>query len=389
MEIGIDASRAFSRGPTGIGIYATQVISRLIVVPPAPLRLYLNRRTPPDDAPELRGGSEWRCLPLPRGWTAVRLRWELSRQPPALLWIPAYRLPPGRVPRTLVTIHGVEHRFAPHAYPGSQAKAVESFVQDTLRRAARVIVPSETTRADLVHLYHANPDLITVIPHGVGAELLPIPPERCHDLLHSLGVQPPYFLMVGAHHPRKNGGFLVERFAEAFPAGQSPAVKLVVTNAARAPATALQVRAQELRVGDRLITLEHVSGASLAALYTGAVAACVPSLYEGFGLPALEAMACGAPVLANDVGGVQEIAQGAALLVSVQDHLGWVDGLRRLRGEMGWRAHLRELGLARASRFSWERSAQAHAELLAGELRLARSSSPGSARRVPPRLPRG
>ncbi|MGH7693214.1 MAG: glycosyltransferase, partial [Candidatus Dormibacteria bacterium] len=107
------------------------------------------------------------------------------------------------------------------------------------------------------------------------------------------------------------------------------------------------------------------------ALMGGAVAVCVPSLYEGFGLPALEAMACGAPVLARGVGGVQEVAEGAALLVEGDDEQGWVEGLRRLLEDAELRSHLGRLGLERASRYTWERSVELHASLLKEELRLA------------------
>jgi glycosyltransferase involved in cell wall biosynthesis len=275
-----------------------------------------------------------------------------------------------------VTVHGVEHRFAPLAYPGRQADAVESFVVDTLRRAARVITPSETTKADLVHLYQADPNLITVIPHGFAAELRPIAQDRRETLLRELGIPLPYFLVVGAHHPRKNVHFLIEQFAEAFPNSAFSGVRLVITNAGREIGQTLLAGAARLNLGGRVTVLNHVSGEMLAALYSGAVAACVPSLYEGFGLPALEAMACGAPVLANDVGGVQEVAEGAALLVSSDDPAGWVEGLRRLFQEPQLREHLRALGLTRSSRFSWDRSAQAHATLLERELRLAARPTP-------------
>ncbi|MGC1184568.1 MAG: glycosyltransferase family 1 protein [Candidatus Dormiibacterota bacterium] len=376
MEIGIDASRAFQSEATGIGVYATEVLARLLPQPPAPLRLYLNQRIPPRSAPELAPGSEWRCLPLARGWTKFRLRWEVQRHPPQLLWIPAYRLPPGRLPRSVVTVHGVEHRFAPAAYPGGDAEAVESFVTDTLARAARVITPSETTKADLVHLYGAEPNRITVIPHGIAAALQPIPADRLPALIEELGSGPPYFLVVGAHHPRKNVVFLMDQFARAFPPGRSPEVRLVVTNATGPVGATLRAQAARLELGHRVQLLGHVSGERLAALYSGAVAACVPSLYEGFGLPALEAMACATPVLANGVGGVEEVAQGAALLISPGDAEGWVDGLRRLLQEPDWRQHLSGLGLSRAARYSWDQSARSHRQLLAEELRLAQASAP-------------
>ncbi len=362
MEIGIDASRAFWEEPTGIGTYSTEVISRLLLSPPAPMRLYLNRQRPPE-TPRLPPGSEWRCLPLGRGWTALRLRWELRRDPPRLLWVPAYRLPGGRLPRSVVTVHGVEHRFAAQAYPGAEARRVESFVRDTLSRAARVISPSETTKADLVNLYGADPSLVTVIPHGVSPALAPLPEERRRAQLERLGLSGPYFLMVGAHHPRKNLPFLLRQFAAAFPHG-SGSPRLVVTNAGR-PA---RPGAAGPGLGDRLLLLGHVRGEPLAALYGGALGVCVPSLYEGFGLPALEAMACAAPVLASRVGAVQEVAEGAALLVDGDDPGAWVEGLRRLSEDGALRSHLGQLGRARAARYSWDASASAHSRLLAEEL---------------------
>ncbi|MGH7640826.1 MAG: glycosyltransferase family 4 protein [Candidatus Dormibacteria bacterium] len=383
--IGVDASRAFLAQPTGIGVYATEVISRLLPQPPAPLRLYLNRRQPPATAPPLAPQSEWRCLPLPRGWTRFRLRRELAAHPVELLWVPAYRLPPGHLPRSVVTVHGVEHRFAPDAYPSAEREQVEDFVQDALSRAARVISPSETTKADLVHLFGADPARITVIPHGVSPVLRPLDAPSCRPELGRLGVRPPYFLVVGAHHRRKNVPFLLERFSEAFPAsGGETLPQLVVTNARGAPEAGLSRLGRTLGISDRIRLLGHASGPALAALYSQAVAACIPSLYEGFGLPALEAMTCGAPVLGTAAGGVEEVAQGAALLLAADDRQGWVDGLRRLFREEALRRHLRALGVGRAATFSWGRSARAHAELLERELALTRSgpltgARPGSA----------
>jgi glycosyltransferase involved in cell wall biosynthesis len=252
---------------------------------------------------------------------------------------------------------------------------VESFLIDTVRRAARLITPSETTKADLVHLYQANPDRITVIPHGIAAGLHPVRADGGSGP-GQLGAAAPYFLVVGAHHPRKNVPFLIDQFSRAFPAENSSEVRLVVTNAADPVREALLAQAARLGLGDRVRILEHVSGERLAALYSGAVAACVPSLYEGFGLPALEAMACGTPVLANGVGGVQEVAQGAALLVEPEDAEGWVEGLQRLFRETDLRQHLSTLGLSRAGRYSWDKSAEAHRQLLARELELTQGTSP-------------
>ncbi|MGH7611961.1 MAG: glycosyltransferase family 4 protein [Candidatus Dormibacteria bacterium] len=377
MAIGIDASRAFQAAPTGLGVYATEVLRRLIPDPPEPLRLYLNARQPPDSAPPLPPPSEYRCLPLPRGWTALRLRLEVQRHPPELLWIPAYRLPGGPVPRSVVTIHGLEPHFAQDAYPAAERRRVDRFVKDTLRRAARVITPSETTKRDLASVYGADPDRITVIPHGVAEGLGPRPLPECLPVLEELGVESPYFLVVGAHHPRKQVPFLLDQFAQAFPSPSHAGPRLVVTNVAPALAAELHSQAARLGLPRRLITLPHVAGVRLAALYSAAVAACVPSQYEGFGLPALEAMACGAPLLANRSGGVAEIAEEAAEMVAPGDRNGWVQGLRRLLDQPALRQQRREEGLKRAAGFSWDRSAALHRATLLAEAALARPAAEG------------
>ncbi len=370
VAIGIDASRAFQGAPTGIGVYSTQICSGLIADPPAPLILYLNRGTPPPSAPELQPTSSWRAIPLPRGWTRLRLRWEIRRRPPELLFIPAYRLPPGRIPRSVVTIHGVEHKMAPDAYPGQAASLVDDFVLDTLARASRVVVPSETTKADLVHHYGADPGRITVIPHGVAPHFRPSSPPGGAPT-NRVGPEGRYLLAVGAHHRRKNIPFLVACFARAFATTIEPP-RLVVTNAAGQMARELDRQARQ--AGVRLELLPHVEGEELAQLYRGAVAACVPSLYEGFGLPALEAMACGTPVVAAEVGGVQEIATGAALLVSPTSEQEWAEALIKVVTDPELRAHLSTLGLARARDFTWERSVRQHRILLRRELELSRQS---------------
>ena len=377
VVIGIDASRAFSAFPTGIGVYSTEVISGLAKDPPADLRLYLNARRPPEHAPRLPEGSEYLPIPLRRGWTRLRLRWELARRPPELLFVPAYRLPPGRLPPSVVTVHGVEHRMTGSAYSGAAGRAVDDFVRDTLSRARRVITPSETTRSDLCQLYGADPARITVIAHGVSAALVGADPSTTDAELERLGVPRPYLLVVGAHHPRKNVQQAVRALAAAFP-GSADSPSLVVANATGEAASELARLAQELGLGQRVLLLPHLGPAALASLYRGSEATLVPSLYEGFGLPALEAMALGSPVLAGDSGAVAEVAAGAAILLPARDLQRWAEGIRELHTSPDLRRHLSGLGRERSGRYTWERSVAAHRALLLEELSAGRAvpSSP-------------
>ena len=373
VVIGIDASRAFAAFPTGIGVYSTEVISGLAADPPADLRLYLNARRPPEGAPRLPEGSEYAPIPLRRGWTRLRLRWELARRPPDLLFVPAYRLPPGRLPPSVVTVHGVEHRMTGSAYSQAAARSVDDFVRDTLTRARRVITPSETTRSDLCQLYGADPAKVTVIPHGVSEALLGADPRATSVELERLRVPRPYLLVVGAHHPRKNVQQAVRALAAAFPgAGGSPS--LVVANAVGEGASDLARLAQELGVGRRVLLLPHLGHAALAALYRGSEATLVPSLYEGFGLPALEAMALGSPVLAGDSGAVAEVAAGAAILLPSRDLQRWAEGIRELMSNPDLRRHLSGLGRERSSRYTWERSVAEHRAVLLEELSAGRGA---------------
>ena len=373
VVIGIDASRAFAAFPTGIGVYSTEVICGLAADPPADLRLYLNARRPPEGAPRLPEGSEYAPIPLRRGWTRLRLRWELARRPPDLLFVPAYRLPPGRLPPSVVTVHGVEHRMTGSAYSQAAARSVDDFVRDTLGRARRVITPSETTRSDLCQLYGADPAKVTVIPHGVSEALLGADPRATSVELERLRVPRPYLLVVGAHHPRKNVQQAVRALAAAFPgAGGSPS--LVVANAAGEAASELARLAQELGVGRRVLLLPHLGPAALAALYRGSEATLVPSLYEGFGLPALEAMALGSPVLAGDSGAVAEVAAGAAILLPSRDLQRWAEGIRELMSNQDLRRHLSGLGRERSSRYTWERSVAEHRAVLLEELSAGRGA---------------
>ncbi len=365
MVIGIDASRGWGGAGSGINVYATQVVAGLIADPPAPLRLYWPHRRPPAAAPALAPDCRWRCLPLPRGWTRLRLRVEVARHPPDVLFVPAYRLPPGRLRRAVVAIQGIEHRLAAAAYPPRERAGLEAFVRDSLLRATAVVVPSETTRADLVHHFGADPDRLVVIPHAARCDLPRVPAGEAAAIRRRVGALEPFLLVAGGQHRRKNLDFLVEVLAAA---RAEFGGRLVCTAIGGERAREVRRAARAAGLDDQVVLLPPVDVRTLAALYAGALAVAIPSLSEGFGLPALEAMAAGAPVVANDVGGVAEVAAGAALLVPVADPSAWRDALGRLAEEPALREHLRRLGRERAARFSWEASVRAHRALLLREL---------------------
>jgi glycosyltransferase involved in cell wall biosynthesis len=230
-----------------------------------------------------------------------------------------------------------------------------------------ILAVSEATRRDLVARVGAAPSRVRVVPNGVGAAFRPAgPPGPPGAGLAGLGVAPPYFLFVGNPLPHKNLPGLLDAFQGLPPASG----RLVLAGVPPARRAAVDAACAARGLGGRVTVLAPVPEAALVALYQGAQALVCPSLWEGFGLPALEAMACGTPVVAADRGALPEVVGDAGLLVDPAR----VDALREamytLAGQESCRAALRIRGLARARAFSWRRAAEgtlaAYAEAAAG-----------------------
>jgi alpha-1,3-rhamnosyl/mannosyltransferase len=225
-----------------------------------------------------------------------------------------------------------------------------------VRRARRVITVSRSTQRDLIERLGVPAARIRVIPNGVAAHFRPATdPAAVSAALAALGVRAPFFLFVGNPLPHKNLGGLLDAFRGLDPA-LGRLVLVGISAATRAPVEAL-CAARELAA--RVTVLAPVPGPTLARLYQGALAVVCPSLWEGFGLVALEGMACGAPVLAANRGGLPEVIGDAGLLVEPTD----VDALREamytLAVQEPLRTALRVRGPARAQAFSWRHVAEA------------------------------
>jgi glycosyltransferase involved in cell wall biosynthesis len=244
--------------------------------------------------------------------------------------------------------------------------------------APAVIVPSASAREDLLEWRPVAAGRVHVVHHGVDADTFaPVPPAGVDAVRRRFGIEGPYVLFVGGIEPRKN----LERLVVAF--GQlGTAASLVIAGGPVSwlPKAVGQVEqaiaALPEGVQRRIVRTGYVAERDKLALLSGATALAYPSRYEGFGFPVLEAFAAGVPVVTSTVSSLPEVAGDAAVLVDPEDTDAIAAGLAELLGDEDLRAVLSAAGVARAARFTWERTAQRTAEVLHGAADPAAGSAP-------------
>jgi glycosyltransferase involved in cell wall biosynthesis len=376
MHIGIDASRVAVAARTGTEHYTYELLAALAQRDQQDrYTLYFNQ--PPAELPPLGANFGLRRIPFPRLWTHLRLSAELLAHTPDTLFVPAHVLPLGaplpRRLRTVVTIHDMGYLHFPAAHTPAHRLYLRLSTLWSARAATHLIAISGATRDDLVRFTGARPDKIAVVHHGLAQRFRPVADRAAIAQAQArYGIREPYFLYVGTVQPRKNLVRLIEAFAQARTEDGGRRTEEANASVLRPPSSvpqlviagkrgwlteAIERRAAELGVGDRVVFAGYLPDDDVPALLSGALAFVFPSLYEGFGMPVLEAMACGAPVLAANTSSLPEVAGDAALLVDPTDSGAIAAGLARLAGDAALRAELRERGLARAAQFTWDRCA--------------------------------
>ena len=288
----------------------------------------------------------------------ARLRFS-GRAGASVAFFPHWDAPLALLPaRSVVTVHDLIHFRVPDAFPAWRRPAAGAVFRRVISRAARVIVDSDRTGQDLVEFVPDARDALRVIPLGVSAAFHPLEAEE----RVRLPVREPFLLCVGNKKRHKNLGAAVDALARLLPS--HPELQLVVAGQPYAGWNDVLARATERGVRTHLLDVPAVSDAVLRVLYGRCAAFLFPSRYEGFGLPVLEAMACGAPVVASNTSSVPEVAGQAALLFDPGDVDGMTSAVDRLLTEPAYRATLTRLGRDRASEFSWDRTARQTAEVL-------------------------
>lgn len=350
LRLGVDA-RDVAADSRGIGRYTRAVLRRLALEPDIELRLLIRGPFP-----------ALRRKPLQAALGNATFTLATKTQGCNLVWHPANgTFFAGRAP-SVATIHdAVPFRF-PHDDRTQRSAQQEPFLR-SVRAATRYIAVSNFGRNELHEVFGIPGDRIDVIYHGVDSAFAPDAPR---DALPPPLRARPYLLFAGetreAVEPRKNFGLLYRAYRQAFTAGD-PLLAVVGPTDPHLEG----VHYAGLASGD-----SHGEGDGfLRALYCGALALCVPSYYETFGMPMVEAMACGTPVIASHASCLPEIAGDAARYAQPHDIAAWVTALREVRESPELRATLRGKGLAHAKRFDWAKSAAAHASVFRAAVRAS------------------
>jgi glycosyltransferase involved in cell wall biosynthesis len=268
-----------------------------------------------------------------------------------------YVLPPFTRCKTLVTIADLAFEHYPESFPAVQRARCKWMIPSAARKADHILTVSEFSKRDISERYKISPDKITVTYHGTDERFAPVDPSRAReDLARKYQVSGPFLLYVGRIQARKNLIRLVEAFATLKKRGAPH--QLVIVGKSDFQAKQLVAKIAELGLRNDVVFPGYVPNNDLPVFYSAAEAFVFPSLFEGFGLPVIEAMACGAAVVTSYGSSLDEVAGDAASLADPHSTESIVSAIDRVLRDDVWRAELRRRGLARARQFSYEKAAR-------------------------------
>ncbi len=254
----------------------------------------------------------------------------------------------------VITIHDLSFIRFPELFRPANRLYLSAMTRVSARRARRIIAVSAHTRSATVQLLGVPAERIDVVYHGVEPTFRPLSPDDVAEFRRRRGLPERFVLAVGTLEPRKNHVRLLEAFARA----RDATVKLIFVGGKGWLYDELFTRVEQLGLRDAVCFPGYVENGELPYWYNAALCLAYPSLYEGFGLPVLEAQACGTPVLTSNLTSLTEAAGDAALLVDPYDVEALAAGLEQLLKDRPLRDELRERGIAHARQFSWPRAAQ-------------------------------
>lgn len=357
VRIGIDARMlAYRRG--GIAGYVAHLLPALAAIDPGnEYRILRHRRdgTPIEPGPNFRRATLWTpCHHRLERWV---LGLETARLGLDLLHSPDFIPPAFGARHFVITIHDLNFLYYPEFLTAESRRYYIDQIEGAVARADHILADSEATRQDIVRLLDVPPEKVTTVHLAADAAYRPLPPSEVAPALERYRLSPGYILFVGTLEPRKNLPGLLTGYRLLLDQDVTEAPLILVGGRGWLYEEVFQ-QVEALALEDQVEFLHGVPDGDLPPLYNGASVLVTPSFYEGFGLPALEAMACGIPVVVSNRGSLPEVVGPAGVLVDPEAPEAIAAGLAEVLDDPERQRQLAQAGIAQAATFSWERTAR-------------------------------
>ena len=355
MKVGIDASKISISQKTGTENYSYNLIRELISLDKTNEYMLYLREDPPEFV-TASPNATFKKIPLPRLWTQAGLASEVLFNPPDVLFIPAHTMPVVHRPglKTVVTIHDLGAEFLKEYHQFPQKIYLNKSTEFVAKFATHLIAVSEATKNDLMTKLGVSPDRITVVYEAWDRELFHVPTRsEIQSVRSKYRLDNDFLIFVSTIQPRKNLERLIEAFAKA-----RIGLDLVLVGKPGWLSESIYLAPQKFGVSDRVKFLGHVPNQDLPGLYGGSKALVFPSLYEGFGIPVLEAMACGTVVLTSNSTSLPEVGGEAAYYVDPNDTDSIKNGIEEIVTKDKIRHQLLLNAIKQVQKFSWEKAAK-------------------------------
>ena len=344
---------------TGLSRYEIRLAQHLATFDDIDLTLYAQRGA---EAGIAVPGADWKSPPINTSNPAARIFWEQSamalqarRDRLDLLHGLAFVVPEAYRKPSVVTVHDLAFLKIPGHAPGRRVAYLSRTTRSSIARSRRVIAVSEATRQDIVELFGVDPDRIDVTPLGVSESLSPLTPEERQVFRDAHALDRPVILFLGTLEPRKNLPNLLRAFDLI---ADSTGAELILGGAKGWLPDELDATLAEIRHRDRIRLTGFIPESDLRGWLGSVDCFAMPSRYEGFGLPPLEAMKCGTPVVSSNVSSLPEVLGEAALLADPDDVDAIADALRRVLEDAALADDLRARGIEQSARFTWSETAR-------------------------------